>query len=60
MRPSFAGRPAAAGMTSAVINIFRIFCHAYGKRVVLLLGGYDKGAAPGGRRQQREIETAHG
>jgi hypothetical protein len=25
---------------------------------VLLLGGYDKGAAPSYRRQEREIETA--
>ncbi|MFL5871868.1 MAG: hypothetical protein ACJ75T_00130 [Solirubrobacterales bacterium] len=38
--------------------LLRIFCHAYGERIVLLLGGYDKGAAPGDRRQQREIETA--
>ena len=36
----------------------RIFCHAYGERIILLLGGYDKGAAPGKRRQDREIETA--
>ena len=38
--------------------LLRIFCHAYGQRVVLLLGGYDKGAAPSKRRQDREIETA--
>lgn len=36
----------------------RVFCHAYGERVVLLLGGYDKGRDPSSRRQQREIETA--
>jgi len=36
----------------------RGFCHARGDRVVLLLGGYDKGADPSRRRQQREIETA--
>lgn len=29
-----------------------------GKRVVLLLGGYDKGKDPSGRRQQREIAAA--
>jgi putative component of toxin-antitoxin plasmid stabilization module len=38
--------------------LLRIFCHAYGQRIVLLLGGYDKGAAPSRRRQEREIETA--
>lgn len=38
--------------------LLRIFCHAYGQRVVLLLGGYDKGVAPSKRRQDREIETA--
>jgi hypothetical protein len=38
--------------------LLRVFCHAYGQRIVLLLGGYDKGAAPSYRRQEREIETA--
>jgi hypothetical protein len=38
--------------------LLRIFCHAYGARIVLLLGGYDKGVAPSRRRQEREIETA--
>jgi phage-related protein len=38
--------------------LLRIFCHAYGERIVLLLGGYDKGAAPSKRRQDREIEVA--
>ena len=36
----------------------RVFCHAYGERIVLLLGGYDKGADPGRRKQQREIARA--
>jgi putative component of toxin-antitoxin plasmid stabilization module len=40
--------------------LLRIFCHAYGQRIVLLLGGYDKGAAPSHRRQDREIEKARG
>ena len=40
--------------------LLRVFCHAYGDRVVLLLGGYDKGRDPKGRRQQREIDTARG
>jgi putative component of toxin-antitoxin plasmid stabilization module len=38
--------------------LLRIFCHAYGQRIVLLLGGYDKGEDPAPRRQAREIETA--
>jgi hypothetical protein len=35
-----------------------VFCHAHGDRLILLLGGYDKGADPSARRQQREIATA--
>jgi phage-related protein len=38
--------------------LLRVFCHAYGDRVVLLLGGYDKGADPSAKRQQQEIATA--
>jgi hypothetical protein len=38
--------------------LLRVFFHAYGRRVVLLLGGYDKGKDPSERRQQREITTA--
>lgn len=38
--------------------LFRIFCHTYGDRIVLLLSGYDKGADPSARRQQREIGQA--
>ena len=34
------------------------FCHAHGKRVILLLGGYDKGRDPSPRRQKREIASA--
>jgi len=36
----------------------RVFCHAHGKRVILLLGGYDKGRDPSPRRQKREIASA--
>jgi hypothetical protein len=46
----------SAGKPTAVL--LRIFCHAYGERIVLLLGGYDKGAAPSKKRQDAEIETA--
>ena len=38
--------------------LLRVFCHAYGDKVVLLLNGYDKGEDPSDKRQQREIRTA--
>lgn len=33
----------------------RIFCHAYGDKIVLLLAGYDKGKDASRRRQDQEI-----
>lgn len=39
--------------------VLRAFCNLRpGGKIVLLLGGYDKGEDPGERRQQREIEAA--
>lgn len=38
--------------------LLRVYCHAYGSRVILLLAGYDKGTAPSKRRQQKEIQLA--
>ncbi len=38
--------------------LLRVFCHAYGNRIVLLLGGYDKALDPSPRRQNKEIEEA--
>lgn len=38
--------------------LLRVFCHAHGDRLILLLGGYDKGGDPSPKRQQREIATA--
>lgn len=38
--------------------LVRIFCHAHGERLILLLGGYDKGKDPSERRQNREITQA--
>jgi len=38
--------------------LVRIFCHAYGDRLILLLGAYDKGRDPSERRQNREISKA--
>lgn len=38
--------------------LVRIFCHAFGDRLILLLGAYDKGQDPSERRQNREIAEA--
>jgi len=38
--------------------LLRVFFHAHGKRLILLLSGYDKGSRPSARHQQREIERA--
>ena len=49
--------PPAAPSTGARI-LLRVFCRATGDRIVLLLGGYDKGRDPSRRRQRREIAEA--
>jgi hypothetical protein len=38
--------------------LLRVFCHAHGKKVILLLAGYDKGNEPSARRQNAEIKRA--
>lgn len=38
--------------------LLRVFVHFYGDKVILLLGGYDKGVDPKERRQQPEIAEA--
>ena len=38
--------------------LLRVFCHAAADRVILLLGGYDKGKDAGRRRQDHEIKVA--
>jgi hypothetical protein len=38
--------------------LMRVFCHAHGDRLVLLLGGYDNGEDPSPKRQNKEIEEA--
>jgi hypothetical protein len=38
--------------------LLRVFCHAYGNKLILLLGGYDKGADASPRRQSDEIAVA--
>ena len=38
--------------------LLRVFCHAHGRRLILLLAGYDKGDDPASKRQQQEIRLA--
>jgi putative component of toxin-antitoxin plasmid stabilization module len=38
--------------------LLRIFFHPYGEKIILLIAGYDKGADPKKRRQDREIKVA--
>jgi hypothetical protein len=38
--------------------LLRVFCHAHGDRLLLLVGGYDKGEHPSPRRQDIEIALA--
>jgi len=56
IRRMFAGQEARARHRERIL--LRVFVHFHGSRVVLLLGGYDKGKDPGDRRQQREIGQA--
>lgn len=52
----FGGAPPGAKVGERVL--LRVFFHAYGDRIVLLLGGYDKGRDPSPKRQRTEIERA--
>lgn len=52
------GRARQAGAGQRPEVLLRIFCHAYGDRIVLMLGAYDKGIAPGAKRQNHQIEIA--
>ena len=54
------GKAGEAGDGERGEVLLRMFCHAHGRRIVLLLGGYDKGTDPSARRQSREIESARG
>lgn len=52
----FGGAPSGAKVGERVL--LRVFFHPHGDRIVLLLGGYDKGADPSDRKQAREIAAA--
>ena len=56
----FEGRDLAGESGRSEEVLLRVFFHAHGDRLVLLLHGYDKGADPSTRRQQREIVEARG
>jgi hypothetical protein len=49
---------APVGETDSGKILLRVFCHAHGKRLILLVGGYDKGEHPSLRRQNAEITLA--
>jgi phage-related protein len=38
--------------------LVRVFFHAHGDKLILLLGAYDKGRHPSARRQEKEIAAA--
>jgi hypothetical protein len=38
--------------------LLRVFFHPHGDKLILLLGGYDKGRHPSSKRQETEIATA--
>ncbi|MFT3914123.1 MAG: hypothetical protein QM704_08390 [Anaeromyxobacteraceae bacterium] len=38
--------------------LLRVFCHAHGDKLILLLAGYDKGEASSAKRQSQEIAVA--
>jgi hypothetical protein len=55
VRPDLAAKLEQAGAERILL---RVFFHAHGDKLILLLGGYDKGEDPSSRRQQREIGVA--
>jgi len=52
------GKPARTETSEPAKILLRVFCHAHGDKVVLLLAGYDKGERPSARHQQEQIELA--
>jgi hypothetical protein len=52
------GKRARAEKAEPEKILLRVFCHASGGRVILLLGGYDKGERSSKRHQQHQIAIA--
>ncbi|MCA1846509.1 MAG: hypothetical protein LC792_25605, partial [Actinobacteria bacterium] len=48
------GGEVASGAGASEAVLLRVFVHFHGAKVILLIGGYDKGGDPSERRQQRE------
>lgn len=57
LRSIFTSANRAEAAPKAAI-LLRAFCTFSGRKVVIVLGGYDKGADPTKKRQQREINRA--
>ncbi len=55
--PKVVPGPGAADRAEAKI-LLRVFCHAHGDKLILLLGGYDKGEDASAKRQDAEIAVA--
>jgi hypothetical protein len=53
-----AGRVSASAAAKSEKIMLRVFFCTAGQKIILLLSGYDKGRAPGDRRQQKEIARA--
>jgi phage-related protein len=51
-------RPPAPDEPQPWKMLVRVFCHAHGDRLILLLAGYDKQREPSKTRQQQEIALA--
>ena len=49
--------PKGQGVKGAKVQ-YRIFCHAHGDKIILLLGAYDKGQDVSKKRQREEIAIA--
>lgn len=54
----FEGKEPESARAAPQEILLRVFFHAYGDKIVLLLHGYDKAADSSPRRQQREIAEA--
>jgi hypothetical protein len=54
----FAGEPPASVPRPGVSILLRVFVHFHGRRVALLLAGYDKQDDASKKRQEREIAVA--
>lgn len=49
----------ASDPTTPAKILLRLFDHFHGRKVILLLHGYDKGRDDSARRQNKEIQEAH-